>query len=55
DNAQCAEILDNWPKFKQAVRNLKVHINKEEHSPVVFTHNELLTVSILWSECTGGL
>ncbi|KAJ2393128.1 hypothetical protein GGI23_005083 [Coemansia sp. RSA 2559] len=53
DNAQCAEILDNWPVFVQAFRKYKTHIEQEAHSPIVFAHNDLQNSNILRLDRTG--
>ncbi|KAJ2868137.1 hypothetical protein GGI22_000901 [Coemansia erecta] len=54
-NAQCVEILDNWPMFVQAVRKYKRHIKQEAHSPIVFAHNDMQNNNILRLDRTGAL
>ncbi|KAJ2683390.1 hypothetical protein GGH99_004378 [Coemansia sp. RSA 1285] len=54
-NAQCAEILDNWPRVEQAVRRFRAHIEETTQSPVVFAHGDLQYGNILRLESTGEL
>ncbi|KAJ1662985.1 hypothetical protein EV178_005396 [Coemansia sp. RSA 1646] len=54
-NAQYVKILDNWHKIEQAVQKLKMRIEQEAHSPLVFLHGDLQCGNILRLEHTGKL
>ncbi|KAJ1662986.1 hypothetical protein IW140_004713 [Coemansia sp. RSA 1813] len=54
-NPQCAELLNNWPTVVQAINKFRAHVEREVHSPVVFTHNDLQYGNILRMERTGKL
>ncbi|KAJ2401144.1 hypothetical protein GGI23_001590 [Coemansia sp. RSA 2559] len=54
-NAQCAGILDNWRQVEQAVCRFKTYIEKDVHSPIVFSHNDLLYNNILRLEGSGEI
>ncbi|KAJ2863076.1 hypothetical protein GGI22_002046 [Coemansia erecta] len=50
ENVECADILNNWHLVEQGISKLKSCIEKDVHSPVVFSHNDLLYDNILQLE-----
>ncbi|KAJ1790869.1 hypothetical protein LPJ59_005088, partial [Coemansia sp. RSA 2399] len=54
-NVECTEILDNWHRVEQGISKLKTCIEKDVHSPIVFSHNDLQYCNILRLKNTNEL